>query len=229
VKTLDLENNQDFLRAQAGDTAWQRLTRTFGLGGKSAPQTPGQKADNGKLLVVKDVASPTSSNDLAEATRLEPYTFGVTWERGPVTLQLLAPFTRAITAHSWAWTAGTHGKAVAGPVVLVDLSTPDSLAAYKAQVRGAWVLPRSSYPLWNPDGPPMSADDSIQMAERLRLRNQASADTSAPAVLARRQFSIDLPYVLKSAGALGTLVDGSKEQALTLKCKQIFLLLTVSS
>jgi capsular exopolysaccharide synthesis family protein len=73
VKTLDLENNQDFLRAQAGDTAWQRLTRTFGLGGKSAPQTPGQKADNGKLLVVKDVASPTSSNDLAEATRLEPY------------------------------------------------------------------------------------------------------------------------------------------------------------
>ena len=73
VKTLDLENNQDFLRAQAGDTAWQRLTRTFGLGGKSVVQTPGQKADNGKLLVVKDVAAPSSSNDLAEATRLEPY------------------------------------------------------------------------------------------------------------------------------------------------------------
>jgi polysaccharide biosynthesis transport protein len=73
VKTLDLENNQDFLRAQAGDTAWQRLTRTFGLGGKAAVQTPGQKADNGKLLVVKDVAAPSSSNDLAEATRLEPY------------------------------------------------------------------------------------------------------------------------------------------------------------
>ena len=41
---------------------------------------------------------------------LEPYTFGVTWERGPVTLQLTAPFTRAVTAHSWAWTAGTDGK-----------------------------------------------------------------------------------------------------------------------
>jgi carboxypeptidase Q len=148
------------------------------------------------------------------ATRLEPYTFGVTWERGPVTLQLLAPFTRAITAHSWAWTAGTHGKAVAGPVVLVDLSTPDSLAAYKDKVRGAWVLPRNSYPLWNTDGPPMTAGDSIQLAERLRLRSQATADTSPPAVLARRQFGIDLPYVLKSAGALGTLVDGSKEQAL---------------
>jgi len=73
VKTLDLENNQDFLRAQAGDTAWQRLVRTFGLGGKSATQAPIQKVDNGRLLVVKDVASPTASSDLAEATRLEPY------------------------------------------------------------------------------------------------------------------------------------------------------------
>jgi carboxypeptidase Q len=147
-------------------------------------------------------------------TRLEPYRFGVTWERGPVSLQLLAPFPRAITAHSWGWTAGTRGKAVAGPVVLVDLSTPDSVAAYKDKVRGAWVLPRSAYPLWNPDGPPMTADDSIHLAERLRLRSQATADTSAPAVLARRQFGIDLPYLLQSAGALGTLVDGSKEHAL---------------
>ena len=73
VKTLDLENNQDFLRAQAGDTAWQRLTRTFGLGGKSAVQAPIQKAEGDKLLVVKDVASPSSRNDLEEATRLEPY------------------------------------------------------------------------------------------------------------------------------------------------------------
>jgi len=67
VKTLDLENNQDFLRAQAGDTAWQRLVRTFGLGGKSATQAPIQKVDNGRLLVVKDVASPTASSDLARS------------------------------------------------------------------------------------------------------------------------------------------------------------------
>ncbi len=37
---------------------------------------------------------------------LEPYEFGVTWERGTTALRLLAPFTRAITGHSWAWTAG---------------------------------------------------------------------------------------------------------------------------
>jgi Iap family predicted aminopeptidase len=30
----------------------------------------------------------------------------------------------------------------------------------------------------------------------------------------RRQYQLDLPYILKSAGALGTLVDGAKEHAL---------------
>src|SRR3954467_8504784 len=39
---------------------------------------------------------------------LEPYEFGVTWERGTTTLRLLAPFTRAMTGHSWAWTQGTQ-------------------------------------------------------------------------------------------------------------------------
>jgi carboxypeptidase Q len=145
---------------------------------------------------------------------LEPYTFGLTWQRGSAVLRLVAPFTREITAHSWAWTAGTGGRTLAGPVVLADLSTPDSLAAYRTKVRGAWVLPRSAYPIWNPDGPAMTAADSARLAETLRLRGLASADTSAPAVRARRQFAIDLPYVLKAAGALGTLADGAKEHGL---------------
>src|SRR5688572_17612567 len=145
---------------------------------------------------------------------LEPYRFGVTWERGPATLRLVAPFTRAITAHSWAWTEGTGGKAVTGPVVLADLSTPESLAVYRGKVKGAWVLPRAPYPVWNPDGPEKTTKDSTRLAEQLRLRGLATADTTPAAVLARRQFAIDLPYVLKAAGALGTLVDGAKEHAL---------------
>jgi hypothetical protein len=145
---------------------------------------------------------------------LEPYTFGPTWQRGTASLRLVTPFAREIAAHSWAWTAGTGGRTLTGPVVLADLSTPDSVAAYKAKVRGAWVLPRAAFPIWNPDGPPMTAEDSARLAETLRLRGLATADTSAAAVRARRQFVIDLPYLLKSAGALGTLVDGSKEHAL---------------
>jgi carboxypeptidase Q len=145
---------------------------------------------------------------------LEPYEFGVTWERGDATLRLLAPFNRAVTAHSWAWTIGTDGKPVTGSVVLADLSTPESLAVYRSKLKGAWVLPRPPFPVWNPDGPEKTPEDSMRLEEQRKVRMSLVADTSAPAVLARRQFQVDLPYELKSAGALGTLIDGSKEHAL---------------
>ena len=145
---------------------------------------------------------------------LEAFDFGVTWERGPLSLRLTAPFERAMTGHSWAWTVGTDGKTRKGPVVLVDLSTRDSFAVYRDRVRGAWVLPKPSAPIWNPDAPPPSPEDSQRIAAIKEARQSLTADTSAPAVLARRQYQIDLPYMLKEAGALGTLVDGSKEHAL---------------
>jgi carboxypeptidase Q len=147
-------------------------------------------------------------------TLLEPYAFGVPWERGSASLRLTAPFTREVTAHSWAWTEGTNGKTLAGSVVLTDLSTPESLAVYKDKVRGAWVLPRAPFPTWNPDGPAMTPEDSTRLQEQIKFRNSPFADTTAPAVAARRQFQIDLPYILRSAGALGTLFDGSKEYGL---------------
>jgi carboxypeptidase Q len=145
---------------------------------------------------------------------LEPYQFGVTWQRGSSSLRLLAPFTRAITAHSWAWTEGTGGKTLSGPVVATDLSTPESLAVYRDKVKGAWVLTRAPYPTWNPDGPPMTGEDSLRLQEQRKFRASPFADTSQAAVAARRQFQIDLPYVLKAEGALGTLVDGAKEHGL---------------
>jgi len=72
VKTLDLENNPDFLRSQVADTTWQRLLRTFGLASASAP-APIENANNGKLLIGNEVASATSLANLEEAARLEPY------------------------------------------------------------------------------------------------------------------------------------------------------------
>ena len=145
---------------------------------------------------------------------LEPFDFGVTWERGPLSLRILQPFDRAISGHSWAWTAGTDGKTRKGPVVAVNLSTRDSVARYRDRVRGAWVLPKPSNPVWNPDGPALTTQDSLRIAAIQSARAALTADTSAAAVLERRQFQIDLPYILQDAGALGTLVDGGKEHAL---------------
>ncbi len=145
---------------------------------------------------------------------LEPWTFGVTWERGPVQVRLLEPFPRQITGHSWAWTAGTYGKTLAGLVMRANFSSPESLAVYQDKVKGKWILPAAPIPVWNTDGIPMTAADSAaQQAERAR-RFQPPADTSQAAMEKRRQFALDALYMLKKAGALGTLTDGAKEHAL---------------
>ncbi len=150
--------------------------------------------------------------------RLEVYDFGVTWERGPMAVWLVAPFQRAVTAYSWAWTEGTRGRALTGPVVEANLATPESLAVYRDRVKGAWVMFTEPALVWNPDGPtPTAADSAARRAEldrRAALNRQLTADSSPAAVAARQQFVIDRPYLLKQAGALGTIVDGAKEHAL---------------
>jgi hypothetical protein len=152
--------------------------------------------------------------DYGLTANLEPWDFGVTWERGTVTARLLSPFSRAVTAQSWAWTAGTGGKPAAGPVVRVNVSSPESLAVYRPKMKGAWLLTSPPATIRNPDGPPMTAADSAAMRDRFRNRVRPAGDTSAAAVARRRQFQVDLPYLLKQAGALGRLTDGAKEQGL---------------
>ncbi len=143
--------------------------------------------------------------------QLEPYTFGVSWSRGPVQAALVEPFARQVTAHSWAWTAGTGGATRTGPVVKVEVRSREDFDANRARLKGAWLMTGDAAPIWNPDGPAMSAEDSAARREMMRARFRAPRDTSRAAREAARQFSVDLPYLLKQAGALGQLRDGSKE------------------
>src|SRR5712671_5008639 len=85
--------------------------------------------------------------------RLEPWNFGGTWERGPMWMRLTAPRAHDVAAASWAWTPGTGGQPVTGPVVRIDASTPESLAANRGKVKGAWVMLRPPSLVWNNDGP----------------------------------------------------------------------------
>jgi len=152
----------------------------------------------------------------AEA-RLESYPFGVTWERGPIAVRLIAPFPRAVVAWSWAWTEGTGGKTLTGPIVRVNLSTPESLAVYRDRAKGAWLMLSDPAFVWNPDGPAMTAADSADRQADLDRRQalaRASADTTEAARQARQQFGVDRNYLLKRAGALGVLTDGGKEHTL---------------
>jgi hypothetical protein len=151
------------------------------------------------------------------ATQLEAYPFGVTWERGPATLMLQAPFTRQIVAHSWAWTAGTAGKTVAGAVVRIN-GGQDSLAANLSKVKGAWVMLNEPARIWNPDGPAMTAADSaaVQAArqQQAALFQKIRDDTTGRLLKELQQFNYDRAFRLKAAGALGLLTDGGKEEGL---------------
>jgi carboxypeptidase Q len=148
---------------------------------------------------------------------LEAYPFGVTWERGPISVHLASPFRRALLAYSWAWTEGTGGRAVKGPVVRISIANAEELEASRDRIRGAWVMLNEPSFVWNPDGPAMTAADSAARRAEVERRQQAAsanADTSAAARERRQQFGIDRPFLLKKYGALGTITDGSKEHAL---------------
>jgi carboxypeptidase Q len=147
-------------------------------------------------------------------SHLEAWDFGVTWTRGPASFRITSPFERDLTGHSWAWTAGTGGKLVAGPVVRVDASSADSIAAYAGKMRGAWLLIRPGATIWNPDGPAMTAADSEAVQEARRRQFGQVRDTTEAGRKARQQANVDRPYLLKKAGALGILTDGSKEEGL---------------
>jgi hypothetical protein len=153
--------------------------------------------------------------DYGLAAHLESYPFGPTWERGEASLRLLAPFTRAMTAYSWAWTEGTpKGAEVSGPVVRINGSA-DSLEAWLPRVKGAWVMLAEPAFVWNPDGPPMTADDSAGLKaaqeRRAEMFRKMAADTTGRLMKEMQQANYDRAFRLRKAGALGEIYDGAKE------------------
>ena len=144
---------------------------------------------------------------------LESWEFAGTWSRGPMWMRMTSPRRHDVIAASWAWTPGTGGKTVAGPVVLINAANAESLEVYKGKVRGAWLMLREPAPVWNNDGPPMTAADSEAMRARFRNGGPRPPQDSAARAKAA-QFRVDLPYMLRNLGAKGILVDGAKEQTL---------------
>lgn len=148
------------------------------------------------------------------SAHLEQWNFGGTWTRGPMWAHLVSPRAHDLVAASWAWCPGTGGKPVRGPVVRIDASNAESLAANRARVKGAWVMLTPPSLVWNNDGPPMTAADSQRQRDFFRrlFGPPAGLDSVQRAIIT--QFRNDLPFLLRNAGALGEVVDAGKEQDL---------------
>lgn len=152
--------------------------------------------------------------DYGLEAHLEAWNFGGTWERGPMWVRMVAPRVHDVVAASWAWAPGTNGKTVRGPVARIDASAPDSLAAYRGRVKGAFVMLRAPSLVWNGDGPAMTAADSERQREQLRAFFAPFQNLDSAARARLQQFQIDVPYLLRNEGALAILLDAGKEQDL---------------
>ncbi|OGU01985.1 MAG: hypothetical protein A2W29_09460 [Gemmatimonadetes bacterium RBG_16_66_8] len=152
--------------------------------------------------------------DYGLAAHLEQWNFGGTWTRGPMWARLVLPRVHDLVAASWAWSPGTGGRPARGPVVRINASVPESLAAAGTRVRGAWVMLSPPSMVWNNDGPPMSAADSQRQRDFFRTMFGPPQGLDSAGRAQRQQFQNDLPFILKNLGALGQLVDGGKEHGL---------------
>src|SRR4051812_516099 len=98
-----------------------------------------------------------------DRTALEPWSFGVGWTRGPMTLRMLAPQRRELQGVSWAWSPGTNGP-LAGDVVLMDARSEDEFnRRFRGKLKGAWVMMGLAYPAETPSAPPVTHADSASL------------------------------------------------------------------
>lgn len=143
----------------------------------------------------------------ADSVWLDPWPFGVQWQRGPASMRLLSPHERWVNVVSWAWAPGTNGPR-AGPVVFVDaLDRADFDRRFGGRLAGAWVMTTKPYPRTypNPDVADSLRVDSLR--RELRERNQRLTQP-------QRSFLAQLPGLLAQAGVAGRIVDGGKDFAL---------------
>lgn len=138
----------------------------------------------------------------ADSVALEPWPFGVSWQRGALTVRLVAPHARRIEAASWAWAPGTNGPST-GDVVYVDARTrPDFDSRFAGRLRGAWVMLERPYPRVSPWG--ATARDSARVDSLRRIRRrELTAD--------ERRFLAGQPDLLKAEGIAGEIIDGAKD------------------
>jgi carboxypeptidase Q len=140
-----------------------------------------------------------------DSVALEPWPFGVAWQRGPLTMRLVAPHERWLSAASWAWAPGTNGPR-AGDVVYVDATTrPDFDRRFAGKLHGAWVLLSPAYPRVNPFAANGRDSARVDSLRRVLRRDRMPEE---------RAYLASQTELLASQGIAGEIMDGAKDYAL---------------
>jgi carboxypeptidase Q len=141
----------------------------------------------------------------ADSVALEPWPFGVSWQRGPLTMRLLAPHQRWLSGVSWAWAPGTNGPR-AGNVAFVDATTrADFDRRFAGRLNGAWVMLSPPYPRTNPFTPNARDSARVDSLRRVMRRDRTAEE---------RAFLGGEITVLAEQGIAGEIIDGGKDYGL---------------
>ncbi|HEY0808540.1 MAG TPA: hypothetical protein VGD49_00205, partial [Longimicrobiales bacterium] len=134
--------------------------------------------------------------------RKEQYGTWRGWRRGPTHVDLIAPRVRTLEGTMLAWSAGTGGKNVEGPVVILpELADTNALAAWLPQARGKFVAISFAEPTCRPNR--QMQEFAVDSAWWRSFR--ADRDSARVRWNRRAGNANNLCKKLESAGALGVL------------------------
>ncbi|MEW5927443.1 MAG: M28 family peptidase [Gemmatimonadota bacterium] len=139
--------------------------------------------------------------------RTEQYGTWRGWERGITHVDLVQPRVRSLEGMMLAWSPGTGGRPVEGPVVaLPDFASQQEFQAWLPQARGKFVAISFAQPSCRPD------ENRARWATEesfARFRQQRSADSAAweQRVTRTGLTARTLPVRLEEAGALGVIAS----------------------
>jgi carboxypeptidase Q len=138
--------------------------------------------------------------------RSEQYGTWRGWRRGVSHIDLIAPRVRTLEGTMLAWSAGTRGAPVEGPVVLLpELADSNALRAWLPQVRGKFVAISFAEPTCRPNRQMQEFAVTTQWWDQFRMDRDSARARFNRGVSAAARNANNLRTQLEAAGARGVL------------------------
>lgn len=142
-------------------------TLTDEIGGR----LPGSPAYNRAAAWARDRFEEWGLSD----PRLEPFEFGRGWSLEKISVEMTAPRYMPLIGYAQAWGPSIDGV-LSGPVVYIGDKTIDEIAAMRADLSGAIVLPSGpQLDFQDTDRPQPGLGDSVRTGNPPRVRANAAA------------------------------------------------------
>ncbi|MEJ2538895.1 MAG: M20/M25/M40 family metallo-hydrolase [Gemmatimonadota bacterium] len=139
--------------------------------------------------------------------RLEEYGTWLGWDRGPSHVDLVSPRIRSLEGRILAWSPGTGGEPVEGPVATLPLMRgPGDFQAFLPSVEGRYVLVGLAQSTCRPDDQweEYALPESLERMRAERQEAQAAFNASLGSL---GMTSKEIHLALEAAGALGIVTS----------------------